>query len=129
MWEVFGPNETVLIISESSLKDLMQYLNKLLRLCLSPVFKRSGYEQVKRHFPNSDGKSQAQCQPSQLARRPFTVSCLLPVHQSQHRGVPPDAASLSFQDGATEKEGFTGLIKFLSGIIFNTLQNIPIQFP
>lgn len=58
---------------------------------------------------------------SQLAWCPFTVSCLLPVYQSRHReGMPVDTVRLSFQDTATEIEGFLSLTKFLEVLIFNT---------
>lgn len=56
---------------------------------------------------------------SQLARRPFTVSCLLPVYQSRHgEGMPTDALAPSFQDTATQKEGFISLIKFSEVLFF-----------
>lgn len=56
---------------------------------------------------------------SQLAQCPFTVSCLLPVYQSRHReGMPADTVRLSFQDTATEMEGFMSLIKFSEVLFF-----------
>lgn len=66
----------------------------------------------------------------QLAWGPFTVSCLLPVYQSCHReGMLMDKVRLSFQERATEKEGFMSLIKFAEVLILIMLQNIPTQGP
>lgn len=65
MLEVVRSSEIVLITSGAFLEDLIslkrpyKVLNKLVQLCLFSMFKRGGNEQVKRHFPSSDCKSQA----------------------------------------------------------------------